>query len=220
MKFKVTRDVLNLGLKIIGITITNLDNKTETADYLKFKDKAYEALKQKYQGFDIETDLILKGFNELHKKVGIKRRKNIPVSESILKRFLKEGKVSVQGKLNNLYNIITLDSRLSIGMHDIDKINGNVTLNIAKQNQPYIPIEGEEKIINKGEYVYTDSKDIIYKLEVKQSKKTVISENTKNVFITIEGNEATSAEYLLEVAGEVIDLITTYCGGTAQIIYK
>ena len=28
------------------------------------------------------------------------------------------------------------------------------------------------------------------------------------------------AEYIMEVASEIIDLITTYCGGKAQIIYK
>ena len=45
-------------------------------------------------------------------------------------------------------------------------------------------------------------------------------DNTKNILIIIEGNENTSAEYLIEVASEIIDLINTYCGGKAQIIYN
>ena len=65
-----------------------------------------------------------------------------------------------------------------------------------------------------------DAQDVIYRLDVDQSQKTLFTDNTKNIFITLEGNEATSAEYLMEVASEIIDLITTYCGGTAQIIYK
>ena len=70
------------------------------------------------------------------------------------------------------------------------------------------------------QYVYKDENYIISRLEVTQNPKTIVDKNTKNILITIEGNEATSAEYIMEVASEIIDLITTYCGGKAQIIYK
>ena len=120
----------------------------------------------------------------------------------------------------DLYNIVTLDSRLSIAIYDIDKIEGDVTLKILEKNQTFLSVDNEERIANKGEYVYSDNKNIIYRLEVEQSNKAIITENTKNIFITIEGNEATSNEYLMEVASEIIELITRYCGGDADIIYK
>ena len=123
-------------------------------------------------------------------------------------------------KLISIYNIVTLDSRLSIGMHDIDKISGNVNLKIAGADEKYTSITGEIKTLNQNQYVYTDKKNIIFKLEVYQNPKTFVTETTKNIFITVQGNEATSAEYLMEVASEIIHLITTYCGGNAQIIYK
>lgn len=220
MKFIVKREVLDLGLKCIGITITNIDNKHEAKEFVDFKDKAYKALKNKYKGFDIETDLILRGFTKLHKKIGIKRRKNTPINESILKRFLKDESLLKTSKLIEIYNIVTLDSRLPIGVYDIDKIDGNVTLLLAPQTLTYTSLEGEEKTVNQGEYVYNDNKDVLYRLEVEPSQKASITENTKNVFITIEGNEDTSAEYLMEVGEEIIYLITSYCGGTPQIIYK
>ena len=219
MKFTVKREVLDLGLKVVGLTIQNIDNQKVTKKFINFKEKAYEELKEKYQNFDIETDLILRGFNKLHRKIGIKRRKNTPVNENILKRFLKDEQLNTNSKLNDIYNIVTLDSRLPISLHDIDKIDGNVTLKITKAILTYT-YEGEEKTTNQGEYIYTDNKSLIYRLETEQSQKTLIDENTKNIFVTIEGNEDTSAEYLMEVTEEIIYLITSYCGGTAQIIYK
>lgn len=218
MNFKVEREVLNLGLKVIGISITGLDNKIKTKEFLKFKDKAYKALKEKYNNFEIETDLILRGFNELHKKIGVKRKKNTPISESLLKNFLKDEILPPSNKLIELCNIVILDSRLSIAIYDMDKIDGLVTLKQASTNISYN--FSEERTINQGEYIYTDSKDILYRLEVNQNPKTIVSEYTTNIFITIEGNEATSAEYIMEVASEIIDLITSYCGGNAKIIYK
>lgn len=218
MNFKVEREVLDLGLKVIGISITDLDNKIKTKDLLKFKDKAYKALKEKYNNFEIETDLILRGFNELHKKIGIKRRKNTPISESLLKNFLKDEILPPSNKLIELCNIVILDSRLSIAIYDMDKIDGLVTLKQASTNISYN--FSEKRTINQGEYIYTDSKDILYRLEVNQNPKTIVNEDTTNIFVTVEGNEATSAEYIMEVTSEIIDLITTYCGGNAKIIYK
>ncbi len=218
MNFKVEREVLNLGLKVIGISITGLDNKIKTKEFLKFKDKAYKALKEKYNNFEIETDLILRGFNELHKKIGVKRKKNTPISESLLKNFLKDEILPPSNKLIELCNIVILDSRLSIAIYDMDKIDGLVTLKQASTNISYN--FSEERTINQGEYIYTDSKDILYRLEVNQNPKTIVNEDTTNIFATVEGNEATSAEYIMEVTSEIIDLITTYCGGNAKIIYK
>lgn len=218
MNFKVEREVLNLGLKVIGISITGLDNKIKTKEFLKFKDKAYKALKEKYNNFEIETDLILRGFNELHKKIGVKRKKNTPISESLLKNFLKDEILPPSNKLIELCNTVILDSRLSIAIYDMDKIDGLVTLKQASTNISYN--FSEERTINQGEYIYTDNKDILYRLEVNQNPKTIVNEDTTNIFATVEGNEATSAEYIMEVTSEIIDLITTYCGGNAKIIYK
>lgn len=219
MKFKVEREVLDLGIKVIGILITNVDNKNQTKKFLTFRQKAYQELKEKYKNFDIETDLILRGYNELHKKIGLKRKKNTSVSEKILKQFLKEENILYSNKIIDLCNIVTLDSRLSIGIHDADKIDGVVTFKQATDELTYNFSE-EQRIINPKEYIYVDDKDILYRLEVNQNPKTIVNEDTKNIFITIEGNEATSNEYLMEVADEIIELITTYCGGNADIIYK
>ena len=89
MTFSVSREVLDLGLKIVAITIDDIDIKTQTKKFLNFQKTAYTALKKKYKNFDIETDLILRGFNNIHKKIGVKRRKHTPINELLLKMFLK-----------------------------------------------------------------------------------------------------------------------------------
>ena len=220
MKFTVTREVLNLGLKIIVITIDGVNINKETKKFLNFKEKAYNALHKKYQNFDIETDLILRGFHKIHKEIGLKRRKNTPVNELILKKFLKKETIPCENVLYHLYNIALLDSRLPIFICDKDKINGNITLKLAHNTSTYIDQNGELRQINPNEYIYEDKEKIIQKLETSQNKEVQITKDTKNILITIEGNENTSTEYLIEVASEIIDLITTYCHGKAQIIYK
>lgn len=220
MNFKASRDTLDLGLKIIAITIDNIDIFKNNKKFIEFKKNAYEALKKKYQNFDIETDLILKGIHNIHKKIGIKRHKNTPINEQILKKFLKNEKFNTENKLMHLYYIVILDSRLPIFIYDKDKIGNNIILKLAENGEKYISKTGEEKKLIKGEYIYKSENEIIQKLETEQNPKTLITKNTKNILIIIEGSEATSFEYLMEVASEIIDLINTYCLGTAKIIYN
>ena len=101
----------------------------------------------------------------------------------------------------------------------MNKIKGNINSKIDDKSS-YISLDNKIKKLNQKQYVYKDENYIISRLEVTQNPKTIVDKNTKNILITIEGNEATSAEYIMEVASEIIDLITTYCGGKAQIIYK
>ena len=220
MKFKVEREVLDLGLKIICITIDNVDTNVKTEKFLKFKENAYKALTKKYNNFDIETDLIFRGFNKLHKKINIKRKRNTPINELILKKFLKDNQLPSENKLIDLYNIVVLDSRLPIFIYDKNKITGDIHLCITKTQEPYITASGDQKVTAIGEYIYKDQNQIIQKLETDQNPNTTITNDTQNILIIIEGNEDTSAEYLIEVASEIIDLITTYCGGNANIIYQ
>ena len=101
----------------------------------------------------------------------------------------------------------------------MDKIDGNVTLKITDGKEKFIPIGGEEKVLDAGEYSYVDdSNEIICRLEVRQVEKTKITEDTKNVFYIVQGNEETSEEYLLEVAQEVIDKTVMCCGGMGRIM--
>ena len=122
-------------------------------------------------------------------------------------------------KVVDIYNIISMKSKLCLGAHDMDKIDGNVTLKITDGKEKFIPIGGEEKVLDRGEYSYVDdSNEIICRLEVRQVEKTKITEDTKNVFYIVQGNEETSEEYLLEVAQEVIDKTVMCCGGMGRIM--
>ena len=109
---------------------------------------------------------------------------------------------------------------MPIFIYDKNKITGDIHLCITKTQEPYITASGDQKVTAIGEYIYKDQNQIIQKLETDQNPNTTITNDTQNILIIIEGNEDTSAEYLIEVASEIIDLITTYCGGNANIIYQ
>lgn len=60
--------------------------------------------------------------------VGVPRRKNLPASE----------------KAVDIYNIISMESKLCLDAHDIDKIPGNVTLKLTDGTETFYPLSRTE----------------------------------------------------------------------------
>lgn len=220
MQFKVDERVTNLGLKIKTVIIENIDNKTNSEDYIIWRKKAINDLIFQYKDYDIKRDPIIEGFYALHQKVGVPRRKNLPASENLIRLLTKREDLPIINKAVDIYNIISVQSKLCLGAHDMDKISGNVSLKITDGTEKFLPLGSEEfKQVNNGEYSFVDdNNDVICWLDIRQVDKTKVTENSKNILYFIIGNENNTNEELEHVANEIISLTTKYCGGKGRII--
>jgi methionyl-tRNA synthetase len=55
-------------------------------------------------------------------------------------------------------------------------------------------------------------------MDVKQCDETKIDQNTKNVFIYVQGNEATPEDYLRHALKQACENIVKFCGGKYKIL--
>ncbi len=220
MKFIVENEVLELGLKIKAVIINNVDNKNISNDYIKWRDDKVKKLILKYKDYDIKQDDIIDGFYKLHQKVNIPRRKNLPASANLINSLVKKEQLVNINKVVDIYNLISIDSKLCLGAHDIDKIDGNVTLKITNGSENYLPIGSKKrKTVNSGEYSFVDdNNDIICWSDIRQVDKTKVDEESKNILYFIIGNEKTPNKLLDKVANEIIKYTTMFCGGSSKII--
>ena len=219
MEFFVEKAVLESGVKIIFPEVTGIDNTLKSEEWQEYRNNKIKELIERYEGIDVHSDAILEGFNILHDNVGVKRRKNIPASENPIKLLNKNHDLFYINQAVDIYNIISLDSKLALGAHDIDNVEGNVTLRFTDGSEKFIPLGQSEPIkVAPHEYCYCDdSNEVLCRLEIRQVNKTAVNENTRNIFYIVQGNEATSDEYLEKIAQEIIDTTTKYCGGIGKI---
>ena len=89
MEFFVEQAVLEAGVKIVFVAVYGIDNHGEDSEWAAYRDKRLEELYEEYAGLDVHADPLLEGFNILHDKTGVKRRKNIPASENLIKLLKK-----------------------------------------------------------------------------------------------------------------------------------
>lgn len=219
MEFTISEDVKELGVKCVGVVIENVDNQTVTQEYLNYRKEMITELVNKYENQNIKQDPIIEGFYLLHEKVNVKRRKNPSAPEILIKLLLKNKDLHSINKVVDLYNLLSIDTKLALGAHDIDKIDGDISLRLTTGEERFVPLgKDEPQPVQKGEYSYIDNQEIICRLEMKQIEKTKVTENSKDIFFIVQGNENTSEEYVKEGALKLIDVITSYCGGHGYIL--
>jgi len=207
-------------VKILFCVMEGIDNTRVSEEWNACRNQKIQELYEQYKDMDVHADPILEGFNILHDKTGVKRRKNIPASENLIKLLVKHQGMSYINLAVDIYNLISLESRLALGAHNMDKVDGNVTLRFTDGTERFVPIGQSEPLpVKPHEYCYCDdANEVLCRLEIRQVEKTKVDEAAKNVFYIVQGNEAASESLLKETAQKIIDTTAKYCGGSGRIV--
>lgn len=207
-------------MKILFCVMEGIDNTRVSEEWNACRNQKIQELYEQYKDMDVHADPILEGFNILHDKTGVKRRKNIPASENLIKLLVKHQGMSYINLAVDIYNLISLESRLALGAHNMDKVDGNVTLRFTDGTERFVPIGQSEPLpVKPHEYCYCDdANEVLCRLEIRQVEKTKVDEAAKNVFYIVQGNEAASESLLKETAQKIIDTTAKYCGGSGRIV--
>ena len=96
MKFFVQQAVLDAGVKILFPVIRGMDNTVESDEWKAYRTQKLHELYAQYAELDVHADLVLEGFNILHDETGVKRRKNIPASENLVKLLVVNARIVCQ----------------------------------------------------------------------------------------------------------------------------
>ena len=219
MKFFVSKKVLDFGLKIRFVRISNIRNIENDLVNNYIKTKSADLLEQ-YKDFNVESDPILKGFNEIHERAGISKRKNVPAGENLIRNLITNSNYKNINPLVDIYNLLSIESKLCLGAHDIANVDGDVYLRFHNGDEIYNPLgDMSSSKVKISEYSYIDSSnEILCRLEVRQVKKTMVKEDTSDVFYIVEGNLNTPDDYLIKYCNLIIEETTKYLSGNGEII--
>lgn len=174
-------------IPIVTLQINGLNIKKRNGKLDKFINAKVEEFKSKYKGTDWKTLPIFSGHHELHSKYT--QGEFISAPENLLNYIFERGTIPNINTFVDLYNIISIETGITIGVHDVDKLKGNIKLNILDTDTQFKEINtNNEGTAQKGEYCYSDDSGIICRLDIKQCDRTKITEKTKNVFIILQGH--------------------------------
>jgi lysyl-tRNA synthetase class 2 len=222
MQFKINQNLFKdfPGLQIGIVLATNIDNSKKIDEVLKLFKNEQEKCKEKLKDKELSKLPYIESWREAYKKFGAKPKDHLSSVENLCKRVLKGEDLRSINTMVDLYNSVSIKYILPAGGEDLDKIEGNVLLTYATENEQPVKLLGEkeERAPQAGEVIYKDNKSaIVRRWNWKEAERTKLSENTKNAILVLEALQPVSKEMIEHAINELGYLIAKYCGGDVSV---
>jgi DNA/RNA-binding domain of Phe-tRNA-synthetase-like protein len=163
-----------------------------------------EEVKAKYATADWRGSPLFRGYVAMHDRFS--DEKGIPSScEGLIDFILEKGSIPRINNFVDLYNVISAITGVSIGAHDVERLEGSPRLEILPQDMLFVPIGGRgEGSARKGEFAYVDAQGVICRMDIRQCDRTKVREDTRQVFVIFQGHDSMNRA-LLKESMEMLD---------------
>lgn len=207
-----------LGVMATGLVVEDLWNRGSSAELDRFRTSVCEGLLERYTRGFLKRDPVLAGFRELRRRVG-GGAQGLPCStDSLIRQLRRHGQLPSINPAVDIYNCVALETRLTLGAHDLDRVDGRVHLIRATGGESFAPLGGgPAQVLQAGEYCYADeSGDILCRLDYRQAEKSRLSRATTRALFILQGNPRTTLDDLEAARARLRQLLDRYCsrGGT------
>lgn len=221
MNLKIDSKIFDLFPDVtLGVaTLHNIDNKGHDPEIEQLLRDGESAAIAKLGNIPVAQHPSIVPWREAYRKFGAKPKDYPSSIENLLRRILKGEQVRHINKLVDIYNIVSLKFLLPVGGEDLAKIQGEVLLTLASQNeQPVILLgENEARPPHPGEVIYKDDiGTICRRWNWKEADRTKLTEDTKNAVLVIEGILPEDKERVKQAISYLAKLLKKYCGGAIQ----
>jgi DNA/RNA-binding domain of Phe-tRNA-synthetase-like protein len=189
----------NLGLQAIAFSLHALDNQ-------HYSSALKNSLTRLRGLFDIQHSLRqMEGFNALRVRMG-RSPKRFPASpQALLDHYLRKGALRSIAPIVELYNQWSLNSGLSIGAHDLQRLHLPVSLTLTQGSEPFHALgSATSQVLPNGEYAYIDARgQVLCRMEYRQCAATALTPDSSTVLFIVQGHPGTEPEYLQQVARDL-----------------
>lgn len=107
--------------------------------------------------------------------------------------------------------IAELKNGLLTAGHDLDRVEGNISLNVSNGEEHYVVMRGEDQQLKKGDLYIADDRGILSAIIYGPDQRTQITPETKNALFTVYAPDGISDEdvekHLLDIC-DLVQLVT------------
>ncbi|MGC2874093.1 B3/B4 domain-containing protein [Ihubacter sp. rT4E-8] len=121
--------------------------------------------------------------------------------EALMKRISKENHLGTINPIVDIYNSVSLSHAMPCGGEDLDTVEGDILLTKAAGDESFFVIGSDENEPPfPGELVYKDDAGVLCRCWTwRESKRTMLTENTKNAMLCCELVDAQRYDTFVDV---------------------
>ena len=216
MKFVVTPDIFESypDVRIACLVLGNIDNRSNK-DFTVELQRAQEHVRSELEGANVTEHPRIECWREAYRGFGAKPKKYPSSIENLVRRTLKGESLRAINPLVDLYNIVSLRHLLPVGGEDLDRIQGDIRLTRAGDDEPAIQLLGEkeERAPKVGEVIYADDQGAICRRwNWKEADRTKLTENTERAVLILEALPPVTLDELETAMGQLEELVRIHTG--------
>ncbi|MDR7319596.1 DNA/RNA-binding domain of Phe-tRNA-synthetase-like protein [Brevibacillus nitrificans] len=151
------------------------------------------------------------------KQAGIDPSRYRPSSEALLRRLLQGNAFFWINSAVDINNFFSVHHALPFGIYDQDQLVGDVVFRIGRADDIYEGLNGRE-VNMEGKLLLADEKGA-FGSPIVDSKRTSVTENSRNLMQVIFFHEQVSAQKKDEILGSVGRMFTEINGGEVNSSY-
>jgi DNA/RNA-binding domain of Phe-tRNA-synthetase-like protein len=134
---------------------------------------------------DLRNNPIVRAYRDFYWKIGIDPTKTRPSGEALRRRINRNGKLPRLNDIVDAGNIASADTLVPIGIYDMSKIRGNISLIISSGNEIFYGIgkKDPEKLDKDIPILVDDEGKVMHIYPHRDSILTSVDLNTRDVLI-------------------------------------
>jgi DNA/RNA-binding domain of Phe-tRNA-synthetase-like protein len=200
------------------VVVQGGNNNGESEKLLQLLRQVEQAATKDESLQDIKNHPRIASWRQAYTDFGTNPNKFYSSIESLARRGRRGDQLSYINTLVALFNYFSLKHMVPSGGDDLDKVNGNLCLTLAKGNEPFTPFNSEEiEYPAPGEVIYVDNSIVMCRRwNWRQGYQTKLSPATANVAINIDFLPPVLPGEAKVITEELAGLVKEFCGGEVR----
>lgn len=208
-KFKEL-EILSKVVKGIGVRRSDEKTKSETKEALEFVLSKFKSEGE----IDKLSETI--GYKKFIEKQNLKP-KDVLLPSEITKRIWKSKKWRNINNVVDAYFITEVTQSIGIDILDVDKVEGELVVDLADKEEDVVCIGGSKERTKKGEIVIRDDNGIVCSFRLGSMEEFKVDSKTKNVLLLGYKVQGISEEKVLDAIKEASDRMVRLARKTSEV---
>jgi DNA/RNA-binding domain of Phe-tRNA-synthetase-like protein len=220
MKDIVSGEVLSKFPNYIrGVVIARgVNNRGENQKLVELLSEVVAKATQDQSLQEIKSHPRIASWRQAYSDFGTNPNKFYCSIESLGRRARRGDQLPYINTLVALFNYFSLKHMVPSGGDDLDSVDGDLRLTLAKGDEPFTPLNSETiEYPPAGEVIYVDnSKVMCRRWNWRQGDQTKLTPETANVAINVDCLPPVSKGEAETITGELAELVREFCGGEVK----
>lgn len=201
-----------LGLVASTVVVEQLNNREYSNSLANWMKEQYACLQQESAQAAGDRASAIDGLHRIRRVQG-RSWQRFPASPAVLwQQFQRRGELVRINPAVDIYNLLSLQTGLSLGGHDSETLSGEVQLTLCAGGETFLALGSDRAVtLPEGEFVYRDDSAILCRMDCRQADVSKLSAGSHRAVFIVQGHRWIDQRKILDCRDRLAILLEQFC---------